>query len=190
MQRADNNRFLLALGANMGGGAAGNAALLRQALDRLTAGQCTLATLSGFHVTPTFPAGSGPDFVNACAAVDSALSARALLDRLHEVEAAMGRQRIRRWGPRVIDLDLLAMGDAILPDAAFLRDWMALPPARQASEAPDRLILPHPRLHERAFVLVPLAEIAPDWRHPLTGQTVAAMRDALPAEALMAVRRL
>ncbi len=100
----------------------------------------------------------------------------------------MGRQRLRRWGQRVIDLDLLAMGDAILPDRASVEHWMDLPFEQQKELAPERLILPHPRLHERGFVLVPLAEVAPEWVHPITGQTVLQMRDALDPAILAEIR--
>jgi 2-amino-4-hydroxy-6-hydroxymethyldihydropteridine diphosphokinase len=89
---------------------------------------------------------------------------------------------------RTLDLDLLALGDSVLPDAATQEHWRNLPLADQKRLAPDGLILPHPRLQDRAFVLVPLADVAPDWRHPLTGQTVAAMTASLPAAERAAMR--
>jgi 2-amino-4-hydroxy-6-hydroxymethyldihydropteridine diphosphokinase len=106
-----------------------------------------------------------------------------MLALLHRVEAVFGRRREMRWGGRTLDLDLIAMGARILPDRAGFEAWRSLTPEAQQSHAPDRLILPHPRLHERAFVLVPLAEVAPDWVHPVLGCSVREMLAALPEAA-------
>lgn len=101
----------------------------------------------------------------------------------------MGRQRDgSRWGARGIDIDLLAMGDQVAPNAAVQDEWRGLAPDRQQATAPDRLILPHPRMQDRAFVLVPLADVAPQWRHPRTGASVAEMLAALPAAERDALR--
>jgi 2-amino-4-hydroxy-6-hydroxymethyldihydropteridine diphosphokinase len=138
---------------------------------------------SRFFRTPCFPAGTGPDYVNAACVlqVSADLSPRAILARLHDVEATFGRKRAQRWGMRTLDLDLLALGDSVLPDAATQTRWRNHSGADQAQLAPDQLILPHPRLQDRAFVLVPLADVAPDWRHPVLGLTVADMVSRLPA---------
>ncbi len=91
---------------------------------------------------------------------------------------------------RTLDIDLLAMGDSVLPDASTQDAWRGLAPDLQSREAPDQLILPHPRLQDRAFVLAPLADIEPDWVHPRTGRSVREMLAALPAEDRDAVKPL
>lgn len=137
--------------------------------------------VSPFYNTPAFPPGAGPDFVNAACAVETDLDADDLLAMLHDIEAGAGRERHARWAPRTLDLDLLALGDTVLPDAATVERWMDLPLERQAEETPATLILPHPRMQERSFVLVPLMDVAPDWRHPLSGLSVAEMLGRRPA---------
>lgn len=146
-----------------------------------------LRAVSRFFRSPAFPPGSGPDFVNACALAATRLAPREILDGLHRIEARHGRRRDRRWGARTLDLDLLWADDIVAPDPQTQGRWMALAPELQAREAPGTLILPHPRLTERAFVLVPLAEIAPRWRHPVTGEEVAALLAALPAAEKAAI---
>jgi 2-amino-4-hydroxy-6-hydroxymethyldihydropteridine diphosphokinase len=157
---------------------------VQAAIARLENPGGVIRAISRLFRTPAFPAGSGPDYVNAALLIEADWSAEAALAHLHDIEARLGRTRTVRWGQRLIDLDLLAMGDVICPDAATVRTWMDLPLARQQSETPDRLILPHPRLHERPFVLVPLADVAPDWIHPILNVTVAQMVRALSAQDL------
>jgi len=166
-------RGYVALGGNSPYMGQAPASLLRQALDMFGGQGITLRAVSPFYATPAFPAGSGPDYVNAVAEVDWHGTAPDLLATLHRIEAGAGRERALRWGPRTLDLDLLALEGLVLPNADHWQHWRDLPSDRQQSETPDRLILPHPRLQDRTFVLVPWADIAPDWRHPVLDRTIA-----------------
>lgn len=174
--------FYIALGANLPGPLGGPVETLREALIALDEAPLSVLAVSRFWRTPAFPTGSGPDFVNACATLRSDLSPADLLVRLHDIEAELGRLRDgRRWGPRVVDLDLLAVGASVLPDMQTQAKWRELPPEQRGVCAPDELILPHPRMQDRGFVLIPLRDIAPDWRHPVLGRSVAEMASDLPA---------
>lgn len=135
-------RAYVGLGGNVGVAEDTLRAAIR-ALDALPSTR--LVRASRLYRTPAWGRVEQPDFVNAVAAIDTALAPRALLDSLLGIERAHGRERdaeARRWGPRTLDLDLLLYGDASIDESG--------------------LHVPHPHLHERAFVLVPLCEIAPE----------------------------
>ncbi len=143
---------LIALGSNLGD-RAGHLLAAVGALSRPA--QVRLAGLSPIYETaPVGSPGQGP-YLNAVLAVKTTLAPQALLEELLAIERSHGRERRVRWGPRTLDLDLLDYGNTVL-------------------ELPG-LVLPHPRLHERAFVLVPLADVAPGWRHPTLRLNAAEM---------------
>ncbi|MEB8387907.1 2-amino-4-hydroxy-6-hydroxymethyldihydropteridine diphosphokinase [Rhodobacteraceae bacterium KMM 6894] len=178
------------MGGNLPSNAGDPADTLRAALDALTQAGAQVQAVSGFYQTPCFPAGAGPDYVNAAARISCDGTAAQVLTILHNVEAIFGRERVQRWGRRTLDLDLIAAGDLVLPDRRVHAEWRDLPPDQQTRIAPDQLILPHPRVQDRGFVLIPLADIAPQWCHPVLGVTVRQMVGALPPEARKEVIRL
>jgi 2-amino-4-hydroxy-6-hydroxymethyldihydropteridine diphosphokinase len=175
-------QLLVAFGANLPFDGSPPAETLWKATRALSDEGLSLLGLSRFFATPCFPAGAGPDYVNAAAVLtcEKEDDLASTLARLHAVEARFGRKRAQRWGMRTLDIDLLAVGDSVLPDAETQDRWRLMPLDAQVRAAPDQLILPHPRLQDRAFVLVPLADVAPNWVHPRTGLTVLQMLAALP----------
>lgn len=147
------SRAAIGLGGNVGDVAGAFA----RALASLDAREgCAVIARSSVWRTPPWGKTDQPDFLNMCALVDTTLAPHALLDVCLALEAAAGRVRFERWGPRSLDIDLLAYGDLAVSD--------------------ERLVVPHPRMFERAFVLAPLAEIAPTLR--VRGVDVAGLASA------------
>jgi 2-amino-4-hydroxy-6-hydroxymethyldihydropteridine diphosphokinase len=187
-----STQALVAFGANLPFEGEPPATTIQRASKALAKEGLSVLAFSRLFATPCFPAGAGPDYVNAAAVlqVGSEDDATSVLQKLHRLEAQFGRKRDQRWGMRTLDIDLLALGDSVFPDAATQEFWRKLPAETQARETPDQLILPHPRLQDRAFVLIPLADVAPDWVHPATGLTVRQMLQALPTVDRDAVKPL
>jgi 2-amino-4-hydroxy-6-hydroxymethyldihydropteridine diphosphokinase len=143
----------IALGANLPSAAGVPEQTLRRVLSLLPARGVTIDAVSRFYRSPAWPDPADPPYVNAVARVRSKLAPADLLRVLLQLETEFGRKRTVKNAPRTLDLDIVDYG-GLVTDAAHL-------------------MLPHPQLHERPFVLRPLADVAPDWRHPMTGQTVS-----------------
>lgn len=181
---------LVALGSNLSSSTGSPAATLSDAIEEMARSGLRIARRSRFFHTPCFPPGAGPDFVNAVVRVETRLAPADLLDLLQEIEQAFGRERQARWAARTLDLDLIAVGDLVSPDEATFRYWLDLPLERQKVEVPNCLVLPHPRLQERAFVLVPAADVAPEWCHPVLKRTIVELLDLLPERDRAAIHPL
>jgi len=144
---------VVALGSNLPGPFGSSEALLEAALTRFPAVGLKILRRSSWWRSAAWPDPMGPEYRNGVALVEAAAGPSGVLASLLEIETALGRERAARNAPRTLDLDLIAHGRTVL-------------------ESP-RLILPHPRAHERLFVMGPLAEIAPGWIHPALRRTAA-----------------
>ncbi|MFT6396492.1 MAG: 2-amino-4-hydroxy-6-hydroxymethyldihydropteridine diphosphokinase [Bradymonadia bacterium] len=151
-------RYLLSIGSNLG-----------SKEDNLEAGISALNTLphsmievSSFYRTAAMYRTDQPDFLNAAVLIDTTLGPHNLLLRLQAIENYVGRERAKKYGPRVLDIDIVGADDEII--------------------ATETLCVPHPLMHERRFVLEPLLELAPDWKHPTRGATVREMLEQLSDE--------
>lgn len=153
-------RAAIALGGNLGDSQQILPAAM-QVIDQ-AAGITVVARSPLYKTAPVGP--PQPDYLNACVVVETGLAARSLLNQLLAIETQFGRIRQERWGARSLDLDLLLFDGQII-------------------DLPG-LTVPHPRLHERPFVLVPLADIAPDWPHPIFDKTIDQLLAQLPVDGV------
>jgi 2-amino-4-hydroxy-6-hydroxymethyldihydropteridine diphosphokinase len=145
----------LSLGSNIGN----REAQLQEARQRL-AKLGRITRVSSFYETEPVEVTDQPWFLNAALAVETNFTPQELMHSILQIEREMGRQRLQKKGPRTIDIDILLFGDSIL-------------------NSPE-VTIPHPAMHQRRFVLEPLAEIAPEARHPVLKRTVRELRDTLP----------
>ncbi len=146
-----DDAVLIAFGSSLAGGFVTREALLEAALDRFAAAGLKPVKRSSFWRSASWPDPMLPDYINGLAIVETSLSAPLTMAALRRIEREFGRERGVENAPRTLDLDLIAHGRAVLETQA--------------------LIVPHPRAAQRLFVMGPLAEIAPDWRHPVLDAT-------------------
>ncbi len=187
----DRVPLLIALGANLKRRNARGAwrsprETLRDVLPEMVRHGLVIDAASAVFETPPLGGPTGqPPYANQVLAARFAGSPRGALELLMKIEHRFGRQRCahERHAPRTLDLDLLDFAGRILPDVA---SWHRATAADDAPVGP--LVLPHPRMHRRAFVLVPLATIRPDWRHPVFGKSTRALLAALDPAELAAIR--
>jgi len=143
---------VIALGCSLPGSYPSREVLLDAAVDALASEGLAVAGRSSWWTSAAWPDPAAPAYLNGVVLVETALPAEAVLATLHRLEARFGRVRAEANAPRTLDLDLIAHGRTVLDGA---------------------VVVPHPRAHERLFVMGPLAQIAPAWRHPVNGRTAA-----------------
>ncbi len=176
---------LIALGGNLHTATQTALETLQKSLELFAAESLVIRKRANWYSSKAFPAGSGPDFVNSVVFVETNLTPHQVLAALHRIEKKMGRTRKNRWEPRHCDLDLIAFDDLILPDLETYTRWRNLSLEEQRKIEPDQLVLPHPRLQDRAFVLVPLRDVAPDWVHPVDKRNIDEILADIPDDLLI-----
>lgn len=164
--------FMLGLGANLSFGTFGPQQTLVAAVAKLKAEGLSITAQSGFYETEPQPKSDQPNFINCVIVGQTAIEPRDLLALCQLVETEFGRERSARWSARTLDIDILDFDGQITPNEAA---WNKLAMSDGATTAMPELALPHPRLHQRAFVLVPLHELAAGWQHPVYQHTVSDM---------------
>ncbi len=156
----------ISLGSNLGD----RLGTMRQALLLLQEQGIRITAKSDVFETAPQGETNQPRFLNACVVTETEYSPPELLQRLLAIEEELGRIRRYHWGPREIDLDILLMGDLVVKG--------------------EDIVLPHPRMHQRAFVLTPLSQILPDWEHPVLEETVETMSARTAADGIIRITTL
>lgn len=161
MSTREKVQCAIALGSNLGE----SQQILEQAIQQLdTHSEVRVSAVSSWY--ETLPVGpEQPNYLNGCALLTTSLSPGNLLATLLKIENEFGRVRQERWGARTLDLDILLYDDQVLET--------------------EHLQIPHPRMRERAFVLVPLAEIAPNWLDPVTGSAIAQLKHNIDCSGIL-----
>ncbi len=156
----------IALGSNLGD----RLGIMRQAVMLLEEHCLRIKAKSDVFETPPWGATNQPRFLNACILVETKEAPRKLLELLLNTENELGRTRRYAWGPREIDLDLIFYDDQVFEE--------------------EDLILPHPHMHRRAFVLLPLVQVAPCWYHPVLGKSVRELAGSVHGDSIIRITRL
>ncbi len=156
--------ILIALGSNITGPWGSPAETLDRAVEEIAANGADVLARSSWIETKPYGVSDQPGFVNGAIEIKTTLPPEELLVMLHGIEIAAGRKRREKWGPRTLDLDIIAYDDVVM----------------NGGDNSLNLTLPHNDLHNRSFVLLPVRELNPSWQHPVSGKTVTQMLDELP----------
>ena len=166
MPEFSGNTVAIALGSNMGN----RLAHLQQAINAIKLCGFQITALSSVWETAPWGDTDQPRFLNMCLTADTEMSGADALDGVKKIEKDLGRTVSRHWGPREIDIDIIIFGEEIIRT--------------------EKLTVPHPMMQDRAFVLCPLAEIAPDMKHPVLNKSVKELFEALPPENMVRIIKL
>lgn len=162
----DMKSAYIGIGSNQGD-ARGNCLITLDRMEEIPG--CKVTGLSDFYLTEPQGVKGQEWYVNGVVAMSVGISAQALMKSLLDIEAGMGRMRKERWGPRIIDLDILLFGQEIMKE--------------------ENIKIPHPRMHERRFVIAPMVDLAPNLVHPSFGKTMAELLQSIPENGQV-VKRL
>jgi 2-amino-4-hydroxy-6-hydroxymethyldihydropteridine diphosphokinase len=146
------NKLVLSLGSNLGN----RYAYLRQAIHHIEQSFDTSTTCSRYHTTPPWGETNQAQFINMALYLDTDKSAVECMELLQKIEERMGRVKTKKWGPRSIDIDILFYANSLVTS--------------------PELVIPHPYMHERGFVMKPLSDIMPDFMHPVLNKTIAELQ--------------
>ncbi len=182
MSKNNTKKILIAIGSNLSNDLQESYDLVSDAIKTFNSETIKDIKISKFYETPAFPPGSGPNFINCVISGDTSLLPKELLNQLHLIEEDFGRTRIKRWDQRTLDIDLIDFDNIIFPNNTYVNEWLNMPLDMQKVKIPEQLILPHPRIQDRPFVLIPLIDVAPHWKHPLLNETPQEMLNKLNPE--------
>ena len=174
------NRAVIGIGSNLSSKFGDCRQTLLESVNRIEALHLMhILAQSPIYRCAAWPVGKGqPDFANMAIVVEVNLNAVDMLELLQEIEDDMGRVRSERWSARVIDLDLLAYDDLVLPSAAL---WHSVEASDDPAAFLEEVTLPHPRLHKRPFAIIPFADVYPEWIHPVLHRTAAQIAEDIYA---------
>jgi 2-amino-4-hydroxy-6-hydroxymethyldihydropteridine diphosphokinase len=181
---------LISFGANIPGPLGYPSETLNFAIKEFQYQDLLIIKKSQIYSSPAFPDPKKPEYLNGCLQILVNCGPNDVLCRLKVIEKKMGRRTNHRWGSRICDLDLLSFESKVLPSSEIFNRWYRMPLKNQLLEKPDELLLPHPRIQDRAFVLKPLLDVAAGWMHPVHNLTVKEMFNFLPKEERDAVKEI
>ena len=172
-------KCLISCGANISGPFGKPSETLTIVLDEFEQRNLKVVNKSALYSSLAFPDPQEPKYLNRCLELKVDVKAAEVLTLLKQIEIRMGRRAGSRWGSRSCDLDLLSFAGQVCPNKKVFDYWYRMTLEKQIIEKPTVILLPHPRLQDRAFVLKPLMEFAAEWTHPVLNLSVREMYNSL-----------